>query len=137
MQSLLGELADDADIVIVDTTPLLAVSDAYPLLDKASGIVALVRLDKTPRDAIRRMLQIAASTGGRVLGVVATDGKRVIRGGGYGYGYGAGYGDTGKKGRAGKKGSEAPVEAPVAVPNNGGSPGLAPSDLRPSDPADR
>jgi receptor protein-tyrosine kinase/non-specific protein-tyrosine kinase len=98
MASLIEELCEDADMVIFDSTPLLMVSDAFPLLDKVSGVVALARLDKTPRDAIRRMVQITASAGAQVFGMVATDGKRRIRGGyGYGYGYGAGYGERPKK----------------------------------------
>jgi hypothetical protein len=44
------------------------------------------------------MVQITASAGAQVFGMVATDGKRRIRGGyGYGYGYGAGYGERPKK----------------------------------------
>jgi succinoglycan biosynthesis transport protein ExoP len=96
MQALIGELEEMADIVIIDSTPLLNVADAYPLLDKASGIVALIRLDKTPRDAVRRMLRIIDQAGGNLLGLVATDGKRRISGG-YGYGYGYGYGDERKQ----------------------------------------
>jgi capsular exopolysaccharide synthesis family protein len=98
MASVIEQLTADADLLIIDSTPLLMVSDAFPLLDKVSGIVALARLDKTPRDAIRRLVQITSSTGGQVLGMVATDGKRLIKTGyGYGYGYGSGYGE--KKGR--------------------------------------
>jgi succinoglycan biosynthesis transport protein ExoP len=93
MASLMDELTSDADLVILDTTPLLVVSDAFPLLDKVSGVVGLARLDKTPRDAIRRMIQITASVGAQVLGLVATDGKGRLRGG-YGYGYGYGYGSS-------------------------------------------
>jgi succinoglycan biosynthesis transport protein ExoP len=96
MADLITELEREADLVILDSTPLLNVSDAFPLLDKASGIVALVRLDKTPRDAIRRMLKIVDSASGNMLGMVATDGKRRISGG-YGYGYGYGYGDEKRK----------------------------------------
>jgi capsular exopolysaccharide synthesis family protein len=96
MANLITELEREADLVILDSTPLLNVSDAFPLLDKASGIVALVRLDKTPRDAVRRMLKIIDSAGGNILGLVATDGKRRISGG-YGYGYGYGYGDEKRK----------------------------------------
>jgi capsular exopolysaccharide synthesis family protein len=89
MARLIGELEAEADLVVIDSTPLLAVSDAFPLLDKASGIVGLIRLDKTPRDAIRRMLKIVDSAGGNILGLVATDDKRRMTGGfGYGYGYG-------------------------------------------------
>jgi succinoglycan biosynthesis transport protein ExoP len=91
MASLLDELGQDADIVILDSAPLLMVSDAFPLLDKVGGILALARLDQTPRDAVRRMAQIAVSAGGQVLGFVATDAKRALLGG-YGYGYGYGYG---------------------------------------------
>ena len=99
MANLIGELEREADLVILDSTPLLNVSDAFPLLDKASGIVALVRLDKTPRDAVRRMLKIIDSAGGNILGIVATDGKRRISGG-YGFGYGYGYGDAKRKSTA-------------------------------------
>lgn len=136
MASLIEELEADADLVIMDTTPLLAVSDAFPLLDKASGIVALVRLDKTPRDAIRRMLQVVESAGGNVLGIVATDGKRRISGG---YGYGYGYGGYGYGRQSGRKSKRAPDEAPAAAPApvsdsapavNGGSPAHAPEELQ-------
>lgn len=96
MASLLKELEQDADIVIIDSTPLLAVADSFPLLDKASGVLPLVRLDKTPRDALRRMLQIIENAGGTVLGIVATDGKKRLSGG-FGYGYGYGYGDDRKQ----------------------------------------
>ena len=118
MQSLISELAEDADIVIIDTAPLLMVSDAFPLLDNASGVLALARLDKTPRDAIRRMVQVAASAGGRMLGMVATDARTgSVTGYGYGYGYGAGYGRDRKK-----------PAAPVTATDNGGTPPAEPEE---------
>jgi polysaccharide biosynthesis transport protein len=96
MASLLDELTNDSDIVIVDSTPLLVVSDAFPLLDKVTGVLALARLDKTPRDALRRMVQVMSSAGAQIFGFVATDARSRIRGG-YGYGYGYGYGGYGAK----------------------------------------
>ena len=92
MASLLQELPRDADIVIVDTTPLLVVSDAFPLLENVDALVAVTRLNQTPRDAIRKMLRIAESAGAHVAGIVATDATSGLTGYGYGYGYGAGYG---------------------------------------------
>jgi capsular exopolysaccharide synthesis family protein len=90
MASLIDELGADADMVILDTAPVLIVSDAFPLLDRVSGVIALARLDKSPRETIRRMVHILGSVGARVLGLVATDGKRSTTPGyGYGYGYGA------------------------------------------------
>jgi polysaccharide biosynthesis transport protein len=115
MSSLLDELSADADIVILDSTPLLMVSDAFPLLDKVSGIVALARLDKTPRDAVRRMAQITQSAGGRVLGLVATDAKREALGG-YGYGYGYGYGNGADRKKERKKSGEGRPEADQVAP---------------------
>jgi tyrosine-protein kinase len=100
MAALIDELTEDADIVILDTAPLLMVSDAFPLLDKVSGVLALARLDHTPRDAVRRLVHIATSAGARVLGLVATDAKlsRLTgHGYGYGYGYGQGYGAERRK----------------------------------------
>jgi receptor protein-tyrosine kinase len=92
MQSLIEELTADADIVILDTTPLLIVSDAFPLLDKVEGVVAVTRLNQTPRDAIRKMLQITESAGAHTAGMVATDARYGLTGYGYGYGYGSDYG---------------------------------------------
>jgi capsular exopolysaccharide synthesis family protein len=92
MEGVLSELSDLADVVVIDTTPLLVVSDAFPLLDRVSGAVAIARLDSTTTDALRRMLTIASKAGGRVLGVVATGAVRDF-GQGYGYGYGYGYDD--------------------------------------------
>lgn len=106
MREVLAELRSWADLVVLDTTPLLVVSDAFPLMDQVSGIVALARLDHSPRDAIRRMVQICATAGGRVLGVVATGGAGKSSAS-YGYGYGYGYGDEPKR-RRGRRRSGSP-----------------------------
>jgi capsular exopolysaccharide synthesis family protein len=121
MKEVLDELQASADLVILDTTPLLVVSDAFPLLDQASGIVALARLDQSPRDAIRRMVQICATAGGRVLGVVATGGADKS-GASYGYGYGYGLEGESKRRRLGlrrSRTSNGGAESPAAAPLSG------------------
>jgi Mrp family chromosome partitioning ATPase len=70
---LLARLSRGNDLVVIDTGPLLTTSGALGLVAGASGFVAVARLDQTPRDAVRRMMRLAARAGGRVLGVVATD----------------------------------------------------------------
>jgi capsular exopolysaccharide synthesis family protein len=88
MAALLRELGSLADVVIIDTTPVLVVSDVFPLLDQVSGIVAIARLDSTPRDALERMADIINTAGGRVFGVAVTGAKgATLRGYDYGYGY--------------------------------------------------
>jgi polysaccharide biosynthesis transport protein len=94
MSSVLARLSEMCDLLIIDTAPVLVVSDAFPLLGQVSGIVALARLEQTPRDAVRRMVEVALTASGRVLGMVATGGQlREDYAGGYGYGYGYGYGE--------------------------------------------
>lgn len=90
MSTILAELAEMSDVVLLDSAPVLVVSDAFPLFDQVAGIVGVSRLEQTPREAISRAIEVASSAGGRVLGMVATGAKQP----GDGYGYGYGYGET-------------------------------------------
>lgn len=91
MRSLLAELREQVDLVIVDTPGLLAVSDSIPLFNQVDGCIVVARLNRTPSDAVRRAKQVIGSAGGTVLGSVATG----AHGGGvYGYyGYYGYYGE--------------------------------------------
>jgi capsular exopolysaccharide synthesis family protein len=82
MRSLIAQLSEQADILVIDTPPILSVSDAIPLLEQVSGTVLVARIDHTSRDALRRSEQVITAAGGSLLGVVAT-GTRL--GGLYGY----------------------------------------------------
>ncbi len=88
MREVLQDLESQADVVIIDTPALLAVSDALPLFPAASGVVMVARLDRTTRAAVRRLQQTVATTGASVLGVVATGTGQEGEYGAYGYGYG-------------------------------------------------
>jgi len=84
---VLADLEARSDIVIVDTAAALAVSDALPLLQAASGVVLVARLNRSTRAAIRRLQAVVGSAGGTALGVVATGSSPRAHGYGYGYGY--------------------------------------------------
>lgn len=86
MRMLLAELNEQVDIVIVDTPGLLACSDAIPLFSQVSGTVMVARLDRTPRDVVRRTRQVIESAGGSVLGSVVTGAHTSSI-----YGYSGGY----------------------------------------------
>ncbi|MGH2950836.1 MAG: polysaccharide biosynthesis tyrosine autokinase [Solirubrobacterales bacterium] len=86
MDSLLTELAKRTDVVVVDTPPILNVSDAVPLLQRVSGTVLVAKVGATSREALQRMRQVIETARGTTLGAVATGSA----GAGL-YGYGAEY----------------------------------------------
>jgi len=90
MRLLLEHLTNQADIVIVDTNPVLTVSDSLPLFDSVSGIVVVARINQTSKDAVSRLRRVIETAHGTVLGVVATGTQTSGLYGRYGYGYGAG-----------------------------------------------
>lgn len=91
MATILDQLSMNADVVVIDSPPLLPVTDAAVLAAKCEGVVLVAGANETPRGALERAKTILDGTGARVLGVVfnksrnATDG---YYGGGY---YGGGY----------------------------------------------
>lgn len=79
---------DRFDMVLIDTPPLLAVSDAIPLLPLAAGVILVSRLGVTDRNSARRVVVAAQlDPDASILGVVAND-VSFQPGAGYGYRYG-------------------------------------------------
>lgn len=76
------------DLVIIDTPPLGAVSDAFPLLAQVDGVVVVGRIGHSHRDSAQRLQQVLASSGAALLGIVANESQSVAK-----YPY-AGSGDT-------------------------------------------
>jgi capsular exopolysaccharide synthesis family protein len=95
MRAMLAKLSEVSDIVILDTPPLLTVSDAIPLVGQVSGTLLVARLDFTKGNELARAGQVVSNASGNVIGLVATG----VRAGGlpgrgrdhYGYGYGYGH----------------------------------------------
>jgi capsular exopolysaccharide synthesis family protein len=89
LNTVLQDLEDRSDLVVIDTAAALAVSDALPLIQSASGVIPVVRMNRSSRAAVRRIKKVIASAQGSVLGVVATGSGAAA----------AGYGDYyGKRG---------------------------------------
>jgi tyrosine-protein kinase len=91
MRVVLAELREAADMVVIDTPPLLAVSDAIPLQEQVSGTVLIARVDQTSKDGIRKSISYIKTAGGNLLGFVATGVQLGGVGGLDAYGYGYGY----------------------------------------------
>jgi len=95
MSGILNELKQRARIVIVDTPPILGVSDPVALAPIVDGYLLVVRGGKTRSEHLRESVRLLSGVGATIFGVVLNDLSRT-EGVGYGYGYGYGYGAQGQ-----------------------------------------
>ena len=70
MHQLLAELRGKYDRIILDSPPLLAVSDARTLAVQADAVLMVMRWDRTPRGAIRAALSLLEQDKAPLLGAV-------------------------------------------------------------------
>lgn len=97
---VLNELKETFDVVLIDSAPVLAVTDTVPLLRYADAALFVGRFGVTSRDTVKRLRDFLARVPDvNVLGVVANELPR-LDASAYGYGYGYGYGDNAKSGRS-------------------------------------
>jgi Mrp family chromosome partitioning ATPase len=67
---ILAEARELADIVLLDTAPLLIVSDASELLPEVDAVIMVARAGRTTRDGARRCFELLDRAAIPVLGVV-------------------------------------------------------------------
>ena len=105
-EELLDVLRAQFELVIVDTPPVLAVTDPLNVAPRVDGVLLVLRLTKSARHAGHRTLDSLEEIGANVLGVVVngvgggakygeygySQGRRYSGYGGYGYRYGDAYG---------------------------------------------
>jgi len=70
MKQLLAELSQEYEHVVLDSPPLLSITDATVLSVLVDGVILVVRFGKTTREVVRHMRHMLASVNARVLGVV-------------------------------------------------------------------
>lgn len=67
---LLEKLRGSFDRIIIDSPPVVPVTDAAVLSTKCDGAILVVRASKTSRELARRGVEILKNVGGRIVGVV-------------------------------------------------------------------
>ncbi|GAB0117733.1 GumC family protein [Acidisoma sp. 7E03] len=84
MEALLTDARARYDLVIMDTPPVLAVSDALVLGQRADAALAVVQWEKTPRDAVSNAVRLLRQSRTPILGIVMTqvNQKKAARAGG-------------------------------------------------------
>jgi polysaccharide biosynthesis transport protein len=106
---LLNQLSLRADIVLIDSPPMLHVGDAAAMTNSVDAMFIVARMPKLRRRMLGEMKRMLATVRAQHLGVVAS---AVEHGDDYSYGYGYGYGQ----------------EAAAKDPRINGSRGAASSD---------
>ncbi len=97
MRELLDLLSQQADVVLLDSPPLLPVTDAAVLAREVDGVLLLVDSGNTRRGAARQAIESLRQVGANVIGVVL---NKVANGrDGYYYYYHYHYHDQGTKKR--------------------------------------
>ncbi|MCH2126097.1 MAG: polysaccharide biosynthesis tyrosine autokinase [Pirellulaceae bacterium] len=101
-QELLDVLREQYDFVIVDTPPILAVTDPMVVAPRVDGVILVLRLAKNTRSLGHRAIEALDAVGANILGVVVNGvsnspsygagrydytSNESYGSGGYGYGY--------------------------------------------------
>jgi len=71
--SLLAELKQNYDAIIIDCSPVMAVPDAVTLCDKVDGLVLVYKVGHTPKDILSRCKSNLLKANANILGVVLND----------------------------------------------------------------
>jgi capsular exopolysaccharide synthesis family protein len=72
MEAVLAETRKSAELVILDTSPTLAVTDVVVLASKVDGVILLIEAKRTSHEAARRASEALQQVGATVLGAVLT-----------------------------------------------------------------
>jgi capsular exopolysaccharide synthesis family protein len=88
VQEIFSTLRGLFDLVLIDSPPVLAVTDAVVLSKDADATLLVVAAGQTRRGDLQRAAERLAQVNARVTGIVLNETSR--QGGGYGYRYGSG-----------------------------------------------
>jgi capsular exopolysaccharide synthesis family protein len=89
LRQVIRDAEANYELVIIDTPPTSVVSDAIPLVSQASGVLVVVRSDKTNRDRLRQLRDQLVNLDARLLGVVLNSLGRDVES--YAYAYTSSY----------------------------------------------
>ena len=99
MEDILNTMKEHADIIVMDTPPILAVTDAVVLSQRVDGVLLVVKTGDTKTAAaqqtVNQLRRLNANILGVVLNSVPTRGSRYYYSNEY-YSYQEYYGESGK-----------------------------------------
>ncbi len=78
IQQTFAKLATEFDLILVDSPPLLPVSDPLLLAPEMDGVILVVLAGKTPRQVVRRARDLLSNVEANVLGVVVNNASEAL-----------------------------------------------------------
>ncbi len=75
MDEVLLEAYELFDIVLVDTPPVLIITDAQILANKCDGVILVIRSEQTEKERALKSKQALEQASGKLLGVILNDKK--------------------------------------------------------------
>ena len=88
MDEFMAEAKENFDLIIFDSPPILAVTDAQILANKCDGSVLVISSEKTEREMAIKSKELLETAKGKLLGVVLNN-KKQRESGYYYYYYGS------------------------------------------------
>jgi capsular exopolysaccharide synthesis family protein len=105
MRHLMGRLREEYDVIVVDSPPILPVTDAIVISPLTDGVILVVQIGRTRAGEVRHAQEVLQEAHANLLGVVLNRDRRRAAGYGYAYAYGGPKVDHAK-----------PEDAPLAKP---------------------
>jgi Mrp family chromosome partitioning ATPase len=81
------------DYIIIDTPPVLQVTDVSSFASHTDGVVIVTRAGESTKPELKKTIETLEKAQATILGVILNGVDYTKQG--YGYGYGYGYGDDG------------------------------------------
>jgi len=107
-RNVIGLLRDECDVLVIDSPPVLPVTDPLILSGYVDGVILVANAKEAQGKSLLRTRELLQQVGAPVLGVSV---NQIDNDTGYGYGYGYGYGGYG----------DTPVPDAEAEPSENGS----------------
>ncbi len=82
MEALIARLREEADMVLFDTPPVIAVTDAAVLATRLDGVLLVLQAGKTRRDRAREARRLLEKVKANIVGVILNNARQEA---GYGY----------------------------------------------------
>lgn len=76
MENVIARLRSEADVILFDTPPVIAVTDAAVLAAKVDGVLLVLQAGRTRRDRARQARQILEKVKANIIGVVLNNAQR-------------------------------------------------------------